>query len=411
MSPDPQALLRWYDVNARTLPWRTPPGSATRPDPYRVWLSEVMLQQTTVAAVAPRYERFLARWPNVEAMAAATLDDVLGEWAGLGYYARARNLHKCAQAVSARGGFPETEEALRALPGVGDYTASAIAAIAFDRPAVVMDANIERVASRLFAIETPLPKAKPELKAAIATIWPKKRSGDFAQCLMDLGATVCGPRAPKCLLCPLTEHCRARAKGIAEALPVKARKPEKPLRRGVAYALVNDRGEVLFERRPEKGLLGGMLGLPGTAWAETSMEDRRQPGAGAAGTRGPSPANDAPNAGNAEDGSRVRDFVAPRDDGGLGGFENCRWRRAGTVTHTFTHFHLELDVMTAQAPKGFRAGPDQQWLAPQTARLPTVMRKAVERAMAFAGMSGEGISPEAPAPQTRTAARAYPSGR
>jgi A/G-specific adenine glycosylase len=410
MSPDPKALLRWYDKNARTLPWRTPPGSSARRDPYRVWLSEVMLQQTTVATVAPRYERFLARWPSVEAMAAAPLDDVLGEWAGLGYYARARNLHKCAVAVAARGGFPETEEELRALPGVGDYTAAAIAAIAFDRPAVVMDGNIERVASRLFAIETPLPKAKPELKAAIASIWPKKRSGDFAQSLMDLGAGVCTPRAPKCLLCPLTEQCRARAKGIAEALPVKAKKTEKPRRRGIAYALVNDKGEILFERRPEKGLLGGMLGLPGTAWVEAEQEEMIE-------SSSPSPASGRGSdacvgrgEGPSPEKRRLRHAPSPPTPLPQAG-EGSTWRRAGTVTHTFTHFHLELDVMTAQAPEGFAAGPDQQWLAPEKASLPTVMRKAVERAAAFAGTGGEGISARSPKPQTRKAARAYRGDR
>jgi A/G-specific adenine glycosylase len=378
-APD-EALLGWYDKNARALPWRVSPEarkSGERPDPYRVWLSEVMLQQTTVATVRPRFEAFLVRWPTIEALAAAPLDAVLSEWAGLGYYARARNLHKCAVAVAALGKFPDNEEALRALPGVGDYTAAAVAAIAFDRRAIVMDGNIERVAARLFAVETPLPKAKPELKSAIRSVWPQKRSGDFAQALMDLGAGVCTPRAPKCLLCPLTDHCEGRAKGIAETLPVKAKKAEKPVRRGIAYALVNDKGEVLFERRPEKGLLGGMLGLPGTAWTEDSNPMRRHPGAGAAGTRGPSPAVANASVRSPGDGSRVRDFVAPRDDRGLCAFGIDEWRPAGTVTHTFTHFHLELDVMTARAPKGFRAGPDQQWLAPKEAGLPTVMRKAI----------------------------------
>ncbi len=341
MSPDPKAILRWYDKNARALPWRVSPAArkaGERPDPYRVWLSEVMLQQTTVATVGARYAAFLTRWPDVEALAAAPVDDVLGEWAGLGYYARARNLHKCAQVVASLGAFPDTEDALRALPGVGDYTAAAIAAIAFDRRAIVMDGNIERVAARLFAVETPLPKAKPALKAAIGAIWPQRRSGDFAQALMDLGAGVCAPRAPKCLVCPLTEHCKARAAGIAETLPAKARKPEKPTRYGVAYALINAKGEVLFERRPEKGLLGGMLGLPGAAWVETTS---------------PPP---------------------------LAG-EQKEWRLAGTVRHTFTHFHLELAVMIAAAPKGALAGPGQVFLSPRGARLPTVMRKAVERAL------------------------------
>ncbi|MFN3960879.1 MAG: A/G-specific adenine glycosylase [Parvularculaceae bacterium] len=338
------ALLKWYDASARDLPWRVGPQArkaGARPDPYRVWLSEVMLQQTTVATVRPRFDAFLARWPTVEALAAAPLDNVLSEWAGLGYYARARNLHKCAQAVAARGAFPDTEDGLRALPGIGDYTAAAVAAIAFDRRAVIMDGNIERVSARLFAIETPLPGAKPELKAAIGSVWPARRSGDFAQGLMDLGATVCAPRAPKCLLCPLSEHCEGRKRGIAGILPVKARKAGKPTRYGVAFALVNEKGEVLFERRPEKGLLGGMLGLPGTEWTEAPASSPQQKG-------------------------------------------RVAWRRAGTVRHTFTHFHLELEVMTAPAPNGRRAD-NELWLAPADARLPTVMKKAVERALGASG--------------------------
>ena len=335
-------LLRWYDANARVLPWRAPPRSRARPDPYRVWLSEVMLQQTTVATVRPRFEAFLARWPTVEALAAAPLDDVTGEWAGLGYYARARNLHRCAQAVAAHGNFPDTEEGLRALPGVGDYTAAAVAAIAFDRRAVVMDGNIARVAARLFAIDAPLPGAKPALKEAISAVWPKKRSGDFAQGLMDLGATVCTPRAPKCLSCPVAAHCEAHARGIAPSLPAKASKAKKPTRCGIVYALINHKGEVLFERRPEKGLLGGMLGLPGTAWVEAPFPPRQ---------------------------ARARE----------------KWRRAGTVRHTFTHFHLELDVMTARALEPATAGADRQWRDPRQTRLPTVMKKAVALAVAQSG--------------------------
>lgn len=340
MSAVSRALLRWYDRHARDLPWRVGPRArrAARPDPYRVWLSEIMLQQTTVATVGPRFAAFLARWPTVAALAAAPVEDILSEWAGLGYYARARNLHKGALAVAALGRFPDTEEDLRALPGVGAYTAAAIASIAFDRRAVVIDGNIERVASRLFAIETPLPKAKAEIRVALDGVWPAKRSGDFAQGLMDLGATVCTPRAPKCLLCPLTDHCAALAEGLAEALPRRAKKAEKPTRRGTAYALINAKGEMLFERRPEKGLLGGMLGLPGTEWA---ME----------------PATSPP----------VR---------------GIEWRRAGTVRHTFTHFRLELDVMTATAPEGYRSKAGSLWIAPTAARLPTVMRKAVEAARA-----------------------------
>ena len=339
MSPASRSLLKWYDANARDLPWRVGPAArkaGVGPDPYRVWLSEIMLQQTTVATVRPRFNQFIARWPTVEALASASVDDVTTEWAGLGYYARARNLHKCAVAVAARGGFPETEDELRALPGVGAYTAAAIAAIAFDRRAVVMDGNIERVTARLFAIETPLPK-KAELRAAIVSLWPTKRSGDFAQGLMDLGAGICTPRAPKCLLCPLSPHCVGRAKGVAESLPKKAKKAERPTRRGIAYALINSKGEVLFERRPDKGLLGGMLGLPGTEWVVGD----------------PIPAPPA----------------------------KASWNLAGVVRHTFTHFHLELDVMTAKAQKAIPITNGGQWLAPKKTRLPTVMKKTVEIAL------------------------------
>lgn len=339
-----KALLAWYDEKARDLPWRVGPkarAAGEAPDPYRVWLSEVMLQQTTVATVTPRYGAFLARWPDVEALAKAPLDDVLGEWAGLGYYSRARNLHKCARAVVAEhgGAFPEDEAGLRALPGVGDYTAAAIAAIAFDAPAVVMDGNIERVTARLFAIGTPLPKAKPDLKAAIGALWPKERSGDFAQGLMDLGAGVCSPRAPKCGVCPLAKFCRAYAEGVAEELPKRAAKKPKPTRYGAGFALFDKKGRVLVERRPEKGLLGGMLGLPGTEW----LEERRDALA----------------------------TLAPTGED---------WRHAGLARHTFTHFHLELDVYVGEgAPR--RLAKAAEWAEPQTVRLPTVMRKALDVAM------------------------------
>ena len=338
------ALLAWYGAHARDLPWRIGPKArarGVRPDPYHVWLSEIMLQQTTVATVAPRYAAFLARWPTVADMAAAPLDDILGQWAGLGYYARARNLHKCAVAVaSTHGGvFPDTEEGLRALPGVGDYTAAAIAAIAFDRPAVVVDGNVERVVARLFAIEEALPKAKREIKRRAGEIWPQQRSGDFAQALMDLGAGICKPKAPQCDCCPLAAYCDARAMGRAADFPVKPAKKQKPHRAGAVFALTNAKGEMLFERRPDKGLLGGMLGLPGTLWTEGSTGDA---------------------------------FAsAPA---------KAKWKKAGEATHIFTHFHLTLDVYVAPAPKGFRPGANQQWLAPDEAKLPTVMRKAVTAA-------------------------------
>ena len=338
------ALLRWYGRNVRDLPWRVGPAArkaGEKPDPYHVWLSEIMLQQTTVATVAPRYAEFLSCWPSVEAMAAAPLDDILAEWAGLGYYARARNLHKCALKVAGEHGgtFPCTEEALCKLPGIGDYTAAAIASIAFDQHAVVVDGNIERVVSRLFAIDTPLPGAKAEIKTCATAIWPKKRSGDFAQGLMDLGAGICKPKAPLCGACPISSACDAFTMDRAEAFPKRAAKKPKPTRNGAAFALINAKGEMLFERRPEKGLLGGMLGLPGTPWTVEVV-------------------------GNIFNAAPAK----------------TQWRRQGVITHTFTHFHLTLEVYTARAPKGFRRVADQQWLAPKPVRLPTVMKKAVELA-------------------------------
>ena len=336
-----RTLLTWYDKNARELPWRIGPEarrSGARPDPYAVWLSEIMLQQTTVAAVVPRYVEFLTRWPNVKAMAAAHVDDILGQWAGLGYYARARNLHKCAIVIANEHGgvFPDTEEALRALPGIGEYTAAAIAAIAFNKRAIVVDGNIERVVSRLYQIKTPLPAAKTEIKEKLETIWPKQRSGDFAQALMDLGAAICRPKAPMCLLCPVSANCAAHKAGMQEQFPVKAAKKAKPRRTGAVFALMNARGEMLFERRPEKGLLGGMLGLPGTEWKEKLNGD----------VFSSAPAN-------------------------------AKWRKTGEAAHTFTHFHLTLDVYIGAAPKGFRKSADQQWIKPDEAQVPTVMKKAV----------------------------------
>ena len=340
--PDPAALLAWYDRAARRLPWRAPPG-AGRAEPSRVWLSEIMLQQTTVATVGPYFARFIGRWPTVEALAAAPREDVLAAWAGLGYYARARNLHACAQAVAARGGFPDTEAGLRALPGVGAYTAAAVAAIAFDRPAVVVDGNVERVMARLFAVETPLPAAKRELAALAAGLTPQARPGDYAQAVMDLGATVCTPRNPACDRCPWAGRCRARARGIAADLPRRAPRAVKPLRRGLAYLALRGDGAVLLERRPDRGLLGGMLGLPGGPWGESAVA--------------------AP------------PFAAD-------------WRPAGGVAHVFTHFRLELAVATARVPRGF-AAPIGAFhpAAAALAAAPTVMRKAIRLGLDALGAS------------------------
>jgi A/G-specific adenine glycosylase len=258
-------LLDWYDDHARALPWRVPPGSRQLPDPYRVWLAEIMLQQTTVVTVAPYFERFLARWPTVDALAAAEEAEVMREWAGLGYYARARNLLAAARAA-ALAGFPRTEAGLRALPGVGPYTAAAIAAIAFGARATVIDGNIERVVTRLFAIATPLPGAKAAISAVLEPLVPADRPGDFAQALMDLGATICTPRNPRCLLCPLSPACAARAEGKAEAYPVKPVKRARPLKTGLAWWIERG-GAVALIRRPPRGLLGGMPALPGTGWS------------------------------------------------------------------------------------------------------------------------------------------------
>lgn len=338
-------LLAWYDRHARRLPWRALPGETS--DPYRVWLSEIMLQQTTVATVGAYFKRFTERWPNVEALAAAELDDVLTEWAGLGYYARARNLHKCARAVAEihGGRFPNTEEALRDLPGIGQYTAAAVAAIAFDRPAAVMDGNIERVTTRLNAIETPLPDSKPALRTRVAAMTPTHRPGDFAQAMMDLGATVCVPGRPKCLMCPLIDFCAGR--DIADTLPRKKPKKAKPTRRGAAFWIEDDVGRVLLRRRPESGLLGGMMEVPSTEWTEDGPDSK-------AGPTGFS-------------------LNAAMDRGAA----------AGSIRHTFTHFHLELRVYRLSAGD-LTAPEDCIWCAPDglgDVALPTVMRKVAKAAL------------------------------
>lgn len=348
-SPAPDTLqsrlLAWYDRARRQLPWRAPPGE--RADPYAVWLSEIMLQQTTVAAVQPYYARFLERFPTVEVLAAAPLTEVLALWAGLGYYARARNLHACAQAVVERHGgrFPSEEAALKALPGIGDYTAAAVAAIAFDLPAAPVDGNWERVVARLFAVRTPLPEAKPELRRLARTLVPQKRPGDFAQAVMDLGATVCTPQAPRCLLCPLAEDCAARAAGQPDGLPARRPKAERPLRHGVVFHAVRDDGAVLLRRRPVKGLLGGMMELPGTPWRSERWSE-----------------------------SEALAY-APG--------ETRWWRLPGQVSHTFTHFHLELLVLSGPLPHQAPC-PEARWVAPEALgaeALPSLMRKVLKKVL------------------------------
>jgi A/G-specific adenine glycosylase len=335
-------LLTWYDRHARSMPWRVPPEArraGERPDPYLVWLSEVMLQQTTVAAVRDYFRRFTGRWPTVDALAAAEDAEVMAEWAGLGYYARARNLLKCARTVVADhgGSFPACRDGLMALPGIGPYTAAAIAAIAHDEPAVVVDGNVERVMARLFRVEIPMPAAKPRLVELAARLTPQDRPGDYAQAVMDLGATICTPRKPACGICPWSGPCAARAAGVQADLPRKAEKAAKPVRQGRLWMARREDGAWLLERRPERGLLGGMLGWPGDGWD----------GAG-----GPAP------------------VVAD-------------WLRLGPVVrHTFTHFHLELALDLAEVPVQAEPlrGQFLPWDAFRPADLPTVMRKAFDLA-------------------------------
>ena len=326
------------------MPWRAEPGRTT--DPYRVWLSEIMLQQTTVTAVIPYFERFVSRFPSVEALAAAPLDHVLSAWAGLGYYARARNLHACAQAVAALGAFPRDLDGLRALPGIGPYTAAAIGAIAFGIPVVPIDGNVERVAARLFAIDTPLPSAKPAIAQAAALIGSDPaaaaRPSDFAQALFDLGATLCTPTSPACGVCPWTAHCVGRRAGIAADLPIKAPKRVRPIRYGVHFWLSDHAGQVLLRRRPPKGLLGGMTELPGTPWRDTPWT--------AAEAMAHAPA--------------VAD-----------------WRPAGQVRHGFTHFELILDLCVARADAITAEGLLRPIAALEHEALPSVMWKCVRMAL------------------------------
>ena len=331
------ALLTWYDAHARDMPWRISPAlrkSGQVGDPYRIWLSEVMLQQTTVAAVWAYFLRFTARWPRVTDLAAAADADVMAEWAGLGYYARARNLLACARAVTTLHGgvFPRSRDALLALPGIGPYTAAAIAAIAYDACETVVDGNVERVMARLHGVQTPMPTAKPLLVTLAQGLTPRHRPGDYAQAVMDLGATICTPRNPACALCPWQVPCVARAQGDAAQLPRKLPKPDKPLRQGIVWHARRTDGALLVEVRPDRGLLGGMLAFPSAGW----------------------------------DGSQA---LSPL---------TADWRDAGTLRHTFTHFHLDLTVMTAEvaadaAPnRGTFRGSNQF----SAADLPTLMRKA-----------------------------------
>jgi A/G-specific adenine glycosylase len=344
--PDAAALLAWYDRHRRDLPWRASPGQPA--DPYRVWLSEIMLQQTTVATVGPYFDRFVARWPDIGALAAASLDEVLHLWQGLGYYARARNLHACARAVVERHGgrFPADPAQLRALPGIGDYSAAAIAAIAFGHPLAAVDGNVERVVARLFAVGEPLPDAKPRLRALAASLVPADRAGDFAQAMMDLGATLCAPRRPRCVLCPWRGDCAAAAAGIAEQLPARVAPPERPLRRGVAFWLSRPDGAVMLRRRPDKGLLGGMIELPSTPWRAAPWTIAEAIAAAPA----------------------VAEWTA----------------LPGVVEHGFTHFRLELALLAGETT----APPEGIWAPPNKFgdyALPTLTKKLVRYAQSILG--------------------------
>lgn len=347
-----KSLLAWYEAERRDLPWRYGPRKVA--DPYRVWLSEIMLQQTTVKAVVPYFQKFVARWPTVAALAAAPLEEVLQQWAGLGYYSRARNLKACADAVvrDYGGVFPRAEAELLKLPGIGPYTAAAISAIAFGEKATPVDGNVERVVSRLFAVRQPLPGSKPEIKRLAATLTPQRRAGDFAQAMMDLGAEICTPKKPSCLVCPVQQDCAASAQNLAELLPLRAAKAARPSRYGIAFLVQREDGAVLLRQRPEAGLLGGMLEVPSTAWGEALL-----------------PKNEA-----------VRSAPV-----------RASWMLvAGTVVHVFTHFRLELVVYRALVPIDASL---TLWAEPERCRwvqrrnlhsqaLPSVMKKIIAHGLA-----------------------------
>jgi A/G-specific adenine glycosylase len=342
-SPEAAQLLAWYDRARRRLPWRAEPGEPA--DPYRVWLSEIMLQQTTVQAVKPYFEAFLRRWPRLDDLAAASPEEVMRMWAGLGYYSRARNLHACAVAVAAGrdGRFPQDESALLELPGIGPYTAAAIAAIAFDRRAVVVDGNVERVVSRLHRVETPLPAAKPEIRRLADALTPARRPGDFAQAMMDLGATVCTPRKPACGLCPFLGRCAAQRAGRPEDYPRKAAKAARVVRRGAAFVAVRADGALLARTRPPKGLLGGMTETPTTDWTPDGAL--------------PADAEGAPLA--------------------------AAWRGCGVVRHVFTHFPLELSVLRADVDRRTPPPEGMRWIPAREIAgeaFPTLFRKILTAA-------------------------------
>ena len=380
-------LLAWYDRNRRDLPWRAPPGE--RSDPYRVWVSEVMLQQTTVAATIPYYERFIARFPTVGALAAADLDEVLRLWAGLGYYARARNLHACARAIVDRHGghVPRSPAALRDLPGIGAYTAAAIVAIACNECAVPVDGNVERVVARLFAIRDPLPRGKAAIRRTAERLAPDRRGGDFTQALMDLGATLCTPRGPACSVCPLRANCAAAARGDPEAFPAKAAKRPGRLRRGAAFVVLREDGCILLRTRPANGLLGGMSEVPTTDWthafdAATALDHApilpRFAGEDEGGSSGHFIHSDGTSSFDGASSTEAQPNPLPDGETAI------VWRRVpGVVTHVFTHFPLELAVFVANAPACAKAPRGMRWVPRDKLdreALPNLMRKVIAHA-------------------------------